>query len=96
MDLDHVKSYWSRLKAHEEELKKQLEENQVDQTRFFKKAVEEGFYQHNGEWIKNESCSTCGNCIDGACWNQNSGWYLEVVNPLGSCLNGWNDKKEVV
>ena len=96
MDLDHVKSYWARLKAHEAELQTQLKENKTDQARFFKKAIEEGFFQQNEKWIKNESCSTCKHCMDGTCWNQNSGWYLEVVNPLGSCLNGWKAKEKVV
>lgn len=95
MDLDYVTSQWARLKDHEAELQKQLEKNHAVQTSFFKKAVDEGFYHQDGEWLKNESCSNCKHCIDGSCWNQNSGWYLEVVNPLTSCLKGWESKEKV-
>ena len=95
MDLDYLKSQWARLKAHEAELQKQLEKNHAVQTSFFKKAVDEGFYQQDGEWMKNESCGNCRHCTNWHCWNENSGRYLEVVNPLGSCLNGWEPKEEV-
>lgn len=36
MDLDYVKSYWARLKAHEAVLQKQLEGNQDAQKSFFR------------------------------------------------------------
>ena len=92
MDLDYIKSQWARLKAHEAELQKQLEKNHAVQTSFFKKAVDEGFYQQDGEWLKNESCSTCRFYIEGVCRNVNSELYLRSVNPLGSCSNGWDTK----
>ena len=96
MDLDYVKSHWARLKAHEAELQKQLEGNQDAQKSFFREAIDEGFYQQDGEWLKNESCSTCRLCIEGICRNVNSDLYLRGVNPLSSCLNGWKAKEKVV
>ena len=95
MDLDYVKSHWARLKAHEAELQKQLDGNQEAQKSFFREAIDEGFYQQDGEWLKNESCSNCKHCTNGSCFNENSGMYLEVVNLFGSCLRGWEPKEKV-